>query len=71
MEIEPTPQATIESMAFARRILRLAAASLAFLAYVWFAAVLNAPKVKRRMAARRAARAGGPTAGPPAGPAAG
>jgi HAMP domain-containing protein len=36
-----------------KRILRLAAAVLAFAAYVWFAAVRLAPRVKRRKRARR------------------
>jgi hypothetical protein len=39
-----------------RRILRLAAALLAFLLYVWFAAVRLLPEVKRRKAARRVQR---------------
>jgi hypothetical protein len=43
-------------MAFVRRILKLGAAALAFLAYVWYAAVRHAPAAKRRKAARRAAR---------------
>jgi hypothetical protein len=44
-------------MAFLRRILKLAAAGLAFAVYVWFAAVRYTPSVKRRKAARRAQRA--------------
>jgi hypothetical protein len=44
-------------MARVRMILKLAAAALAFLTYVWYAAVRHAPAVKRRKAARRAARA--------------
>jgi hypothetical protein len=36
--------------------LKLALASLAFAVYVWFAAVLNVGRVKRRKAARRVAR---------------
>jgi hypothetical protein len=43
-------------MALVRRILKLAAAALAFVAYVWYAAVRHTPAVKRRKAARRAAR---------------
>ena len=39
-----------------QRILKLVAAALAFFVYVWFAAVRNAPLVKRRKAARRARR---------------
>jgi len=39
------------------RILRLAAAALAGLLYVWFAAVWNLPRVRRRKALRRAAYA--------------
>jgi hypothetical protein len=35
------------------RILRLAAAAFAFVLYVWYAAVRNAPQVKRRKARRR------------------
>jgi hypothetical protein len=45
------------TLGLVRRILRLAAAALAFFAYVWFAAVRYAPRVKRRKAARRAGRA--------------
>ena len=37
-----------------RRILKLLGAALAFAVYVWFAAVRNAPVVKRRKARRRA-----------------
>jgi hypothetical protein len=44
-------------MARIRRILRLAAALLAFLVYVWVAAVRLLPEVRRRKAARRARRA--------------
>ena len=40
-------------MAFVRRILKLAAGLLAFLTYVWFAAVRAVPGVKRRKAQRR------------------
>jgi hypothetical protein len=39
-----------------RRILRLLGAFVAFLLYVWFAAVRSLPAVKRRKAARRAGR---------------
>jgi hypothetical protein len=39
-----------------RRILKLAAALLAFLLYVWYAAVRNVPTVRRRKAARRSVR---------------
>lgn len=45
------------NLGFVRRILKLAAAAFAFLAYVWFAAVRHTPAVKRRKAARRARRA--------------
>jgi hypothetical protein len=45
-------------MAAVRRILKLAAAALAFVLYVWFAAVRHVPTVKRRKAARRARRGG-------------
>lgn len=41
-------------MAPAVRILKLAAALLAFLAYVWVAAVRAVPRVKARKALRRA-----------------
>ncbi len=37
-----------------KRLLRLAAGAVAFVAYVWFAAVRLTPRVKRRKAARRA-----------------
>ena len=40
-----------------RRILKLLGAALAFGVYVWFAAVRNVGRVKRRKAARRRARA--------------
>lgn len=43
-------------MTLVRRILRLVAAGLAFLLYVWFAAVRAVPKVKQRKALRRATR---------------
>jgi hypothetical protein len=36
-----------------RRIVRLAAATLAFVLYIWFAAVRATPAVKRRKARRR------------------
>jgi hypothetical protein len=42
------------TLALVRRIVKLVAAALAFAAYVWFAAVRYAPRVKRRKAARRA-----------------
>jgi hypothetical protein len=42
-------------MDFVRRILKLAAAAVAFVLYVWLAAVRAAPAVKRRKARRRAA----------------
>jgi hypothetical protein len=41
-------------MALVRRILKLLGAALAFGLYVWFAAVRNVARVKRRKAARRA-----------------
>jgi hypothetical protein len=41
-------------MALVRRILKLLGAALAFGLYVWFAAVRNVGRVKRRKAARRA-----------------
>jgi hypothetical protein len=43
-------------MTLVRRILKLVAATLAFAVYVWFAAVRNVGRVKRRKAARRRAR---------------
>jgi hypothetical protein len=43
-------------MAFVRRILKLFAAAVAFLTYVWFAAVRYTPAVKRRKAQRRRLR---------------
>ena len=43
-------------MAPIRRILKLAAAVIAFVLYVWFAAVRAVPSVKRRKAIRRALR---------------
>lgn len=43
-------------MTLVRRILRLVAAALAFAVYVWFAAVRNAGRVKRRKALRRRLR---------------
>jgi len=39
-----------------RRIVRLVVSALAALLHVWYRAVLAAPEVKRRKAARRAAR---------------
>jgi hypothetical protein len=44
-------------MRLIRRALQLLGAALAFVVYVWFAAVRLAPSVKRRKAARRARRA--------------
>jgi len=35
-----------------RRLAKIAAALLGFLVYVWYAAVRNTPRVKRRKAAR-------------------
>jgi hypothetical protein len=46
-------------MALVRRIVKLVAAALAFATYLWFAAVRNAPAVRRRKALRRARRAAG------------
>lgn len=43
-------------MSLVRRILKLAGAVLAFLLYVWVAAVRAVPSVKRRKARRRALR---------------
>jgi hypothetical protein len=43
-------------MTLVRRVVKLAGLALAFLTYVWYAAVRNTPAVKRRKAARRAAR---------------
>ena len=43
-------------MTLVRRVLKAAAAALAFAVYVWFEAVRLAPSVKRRKAARRARR---------------
>jgi len=43
-------------MRLVRRILRLAAVALAFATYVWFAAVRNIGRVKRRKALRRRQR---------------
>ena len=40
-------------MTLVRRILKLAAAALAFGVYVWLTAVRNLGRVKRRKAARR------------------
>jgi hypothetical protein len=45
-------------MTVVRRILQALGAALAFILYVWFAAVRLAPFVKRRKAARRARRRG-------------
>jgi hypothetical protein len=41
-------------MTTVRRVLKLAAASVAFGLYVWFAAVRAVPAIRRRKAARRA-----------------
>ena len=43
-------------MTLVSRILKLAAAVLTFGVYVWFTAVRNAGRIKRRKAASRAAR---------------
>jgi hypothetical protein len=43
-------------MALVRRILKALAAALAAGVYVWFAAVRNVGRVKRRKTARRASR---------------
>ena len=43
-------------MTLVRRIVKLAAAAVAFAVYVWFAAVRAAPSIRRRKALRRAAR---------------
>jgi hypothetical protein len=43
-------------MTLVRRILKLAAATLAFATYVWFAAVRAVPRVKARKARRRRSR---------------
>jgi hypothetical protein len=43
-------------MTLVRRILKALTAALAFGVYVWFGAVRNVGRVKRRKAARRAAR---------------
>ena len=43
-------------MAQVRRILKLFGLALAFVTYVWFAAVRAAPAVKRRKAFRRSRR---------------
>ena len=43
-------------MTLIRRILKTLGAALAFGVYVWFGAVRNAPRVKRRKADKRAAR---------------
>jgi hypothetical protein len=40
-------------VALVRRVLKIAAAALAFVLYVWFAAVRAAPFVKARKARRR------------------
>jgi hypothetical protein len=43
-------------MTLVRRILKAIAATLALATYVWFAAVRNAGRIKRRKAARRRRR---------------
>ena len=43
-------------MTLVRRILKLVGAALAFVVYVWFAAVRNVPRVKARKARRRRGR---------------
>jgi len=43
-------------MAIVRRVLQLIAGALAFAVYVWFAAVRNLGRVKRRKALRRKPR---------------
>lgn len=43
-------------MTLVRRVLKAIAAALALATYVWFAAVRNAGRIKRRKAARRRAR---------------
>jgi hypothetical protein len=43
-------------MTHVRRILKALGAALGFGVYVWFGAVRNAGRVKRRKSARRAAR---------------
>jgi hypothetical protein len=45
-------------MSLVGRILRILAAVLAFLVYVWIAAVRGVPAARRRRAAKRAARQG-------------
>jgi hypothetical protein len=42
-----------------RRVLELIAATIAFVVYVWFAAVHNVGRVKRRKRARRVSRLSG------------
>jgi hypothetical protein len=44
-------------IAFLRRVAKIVAAAFAFLLYVWFAAVMNAARAKRRKRLRRADRA--------------
>ena len=46
-------------MAAVRRIVKLIGVALALAVYVWFAAVNNVGRVKRRKAARRRARTAG------------
>jgi len=48
-----TVGSTIRRVALVRRILKALGAALAFVVYVWFAAVRLAPAVRRRKAARR------------------
>jgi hypothetical protein len=43
-------------MRLVRRVLQIAAAALALGVYIWFAAVRNVGRVKRRKASRRALR---------------
>jgi hypothetical protein len=47
---------TIQRVTLVQRVLKAAAAALAFALYVWFRAVRLTPSVKRRKAARRARR---------------
>jgi hypothetical protein len=56
IEADVTPLGTIERMTLVRRIVKLAAAAVAFVLYVWFTAVRAAPSIRRRKALRRASR---------------
>jgi hypothetical protein len=56
IEADVTPLGTIERMTLVRRIVKLAAAAVAFALYVWFTAVRAAPSIRRRKALRRASR---------------